>query len=68
MRFAFLFAICGLAWAQPDARQILRERCAGCHGVAGMQGKLDLRSREGVLRGGAHGAAIVPGDPGASLF
>ena len=68
IKLVLFLAISGLTWAQSDARQILRERCAGCHGVAGTQGKLDLRTREGVLRGGSHGAAVVPGDPGASLL
>jgi mono/diheme cytochrome c family protein len=63
-----LLLIPGLACAQPGAREILRERCAGCHGVAGTQGKLDVRTREALLRGGAHGAAIVPGDAAASLL
>ena len=65
---ALLVAIPCLALAQSGARQILRERCAGCHGVAGMQGKLDLRTRESLMRGGVRGAVIVPGDPAASLL
>ncbi len=68
IRLAFLFGISCLAWAQPAARQILRDRCAGCHGVAGMQGKLDLRTREAAMSGGAHGPAIVAKDADASLL
>jgi len=68
MKLALLIAMCASLLADTDARQILRERCAGCHGVAGMQGKLDLRTREGALRGGVHGAAVVPGDAEQSLL
>jgi len=39
---------------------VLRESCLTCHGDLKMSG-LDLRTREGALRGGNNGAAIVPG-------
>lgn len=42
-------------------------RCGACHGSSdGIQG-LDLTSYTGVLKGGASGPAIIPGDPAGSL-
>ena len=46
---------------------ILEKNCLGCHGAAQMSG-LDLRQRDAMLKGGKRGAAIVPGDPEASLL
>ena len=45
-----------------DILPIFEANCLTCHG-AGMQlAKLDLRTRESALAGGAHGPAIVPGN------
>jgi Protein of unknown function (DUF1553)/Protein of unknown function (DUF1549)/Planctomycete cytochrome C len=45
-----------------DILPLLEANCLSCHG-AGMQlAKLDLRSRESAIVGGAHGPAIVPGN------
>jgi len=49
-----------------DVQPILEKNCLSCHGEAPPSGKLDLRSRETALRGGARGSDIVPGDAGAS--
>jgi mono/diheme cytochrome c family protein len=47
----------------------LRAKCLGCHGDGEeLEGALDLRSREAMLRGGKSGPAFVPGDPLASLI
>jgi mono/diheme cytochrome c family protein len=43
-----------------DVDPILERSCRGCHGDSQQMGKLDLRTREAALRGGAHGPAIVP--------
>ena len=48
-----------------QAFAILRQNCLGCHGVARTSG-LDLRTAEGVLKGGENGRVIVPGNPEAS--
>ena len=40
---------------------IFQNNCIRCHG-ADMKSGLDLRTRESVLKGGLHGAAIVPTD------
>ena len=43
-----------------DVQPILESKCLSCHGEAMQMGKLDLRSRESALQGGAHGAVLVP--------
>ncbi len=59
-RLSLGIAVTVTMWAQEDAAALLEQKCLHCHG--GMQlGKLDLRTREAALRGGEHGAAIVPG-------
>ena len=42
-------------------RPIMERSCWNCHGEAAQLSDLDLRTREGVLEGGARGPAIVPG-------
>src|SRR4051794_37685277 len=49
-----------------DIRPILEAACWKCHGGAAQLSKLDLRTRESALRGGALGPAIEPGNPQAS--
>jgi hypothetical protein len=47
----------------------LQAKCLGCHGDGEeLEGELDLRSREAMLRGGKSGPALVPGNPLASLL
>jgi mono/diheme cytochrome c family protein len=54
---------------QQRVEPILRVKCLGCHGDGEeLDGDLDLRSRESMLRGGKSGPALVPGDPLASLI
>ena len=55
---------------QRIARQaiaILQARCVVCHGKDKESG-LDLRTREGMLKGGSRGAAIKPGEADESLL
>ncbi len=42
-------------------RPIMERSCWNCHGEASQLSDLDLRTREGALRGGTRGPAIVPG-------
>jgi hypothetical protein len=51
-------------------RPIFVERCYKCHSAAAgkAKGGLFLDSREGVLKGGDSGPAIVPGDPEKSIL
>ena len=48
-------------------RPVLVEQCYQCHGPDEAAAKLRLDSRQGWVRGGQRGPAIVPGDPAASL-
>lgn len=47
---------------------IFTEHCVECHGSPKRKSGLDLRSLEGVLRGGDDGEVIVPGDPEVSAL
>ncbi|MDE0105295.1 MAG: PSD1 and planctomycete cytochrome C domain-containing protein [Bryobacterales bacterium] len=48
-------------------RPLLATKCWTCHSSQSQQGGLRLDSREGVLRGGSRGPALIPGKPAASL-
>jgi hypothetical protein len=49
-----------------EIRPLLESSCWKCHGAAVQLSKLDLRSRDAALKGGARGPAIVPGDAASS--
>jgi len=49
-------------------RPLLVAKCLSCHIGAGAKGKLDLGSREAILKGGAQGPSVVPGNPEKSLL
>ncbi len=49
------------------AKPVLDAKCVACHGEA-PQGKLDLRTLESTLKGGAAGPSVVPGAPEKSLL
>jgi hypothetical protein len=52
-----------------DVRPILKEYCLDCHGGGeSIKGKLDLRLKRFVERGGKSGPAIVPGKPEESYL
>ena len=75
--FSLSFAATGLhaqtsAAAAPDyfetkVRPVLAGNCYGCHGDSKMGG-LRVDSLDGLLKGGTHGPAVVPGDPDKSLL
>src|SRR6202011_1389146 len=44
-----------------DIRPIFENSCWKCHGGSTQQSKLDLRTRESALKGGARGPALTPG-------
>lgn len=52
---------------EKDVQPIFKTKCIACHGEV-PQGKLDLRTPEAVLKGGAAGAVIVPGNSAKSLL
>ncbi len=49
-------------------RPILADSCLGCHGKDAALGGLRLDSRAALLKGGATGPSVVPGDPEKSLL
>ena len=50
-------------------RPLLAEKCYACHSAETMaQGDLTVDSKQGLLRGGSRGAALIPGDPAGSLL
>ena len=51
-----------------DVRPILVDACVRCHSGTLPQGKLRLDSREEMLRGGASGTAVIPGNGTGSLL
>src|SRR5580765_8277665 len=52
---------------EANVRPVLAANCYDCHADERMGG-LRLDSREGLLKGGKSGPAIVPGDPEKSLM
>jgi len=48
---------------EKNVRPVLVEKCLACHGGEKAKGGLRLDTREGVLKGGADGIAVVPGKP-----
>jgi uncharacterized protein DUF1553/uncharacterized protein DUF1549/cytochrome c len=59
-----------IAFFESRVRPILAEQCYKCHSAQAkkLKGGLRLDSREGVLKGGDTGPAIVPRDPDKSLL
>ena len=54
----------GTEFFEKEVRPLLAERCWSCHGDAkAPKGGLRLTSREGVLKGGDSGPAVVAGKP-----
>jgi hypothetical protein len=59
----------GWCWTAPqtfqhDVLPVIEKRCLGCHGAGqAIAGRLDLRTLDGVMAGGAGGPVVVPGDP-----
>ena len=47
---------------------LLHLRCTVCHGAQKQEGKLDLRTRESMLKGGNSGPAIISKKPQESLI
>ena len=56
-----------LEFFENKVRPLLATNCFPCH-TNSMLGGLRLDSREGLLKGGGSGPAIVPGDPDKSLL
>ncbi len=73
MRFFLAYFVCAAValfaadGVEVSARKILEAKCVSCHGAAKMAG-LDLRSADGLAKGGGRGPAVIPGNPEASLL
>ncbi|MDB6052516.1 MAG: Planctomycete cytochrome [Verrucomicrobiales bacterium] len=54
-----------LEFFESKIRPVLVEKCYPCHSLQAekLKGELRLDSLDGLLRGGAHGLVIVPGEP-----
>jgi hypothetical protein len=50
---------------EKDVQPILEKNCLSCHGET-LSGRLDLRTRESALKGGARGSDLLPGDADSS--
>ena len=59
-----------LEFFESKIRPVLVERCYECHssGATILQANLSLETREGILRGGDSGPAVVVGKPEESLL
>jgi uncharacterized membrane protein len=76
MRIVFvvlLFAGSSLFAADPpafekDVLPILEAKCAKCHGARQRSGRLDIRTKDDMLKGGGSGPAFVSGDSAKSLM
>lgn len=53
---------------EKEIRPVLAGSCQQCHGAKKQEGSLRLDTREGLMKGGDTGPAIVPGDPAKSLL
>jgi hypothetical protein len=60
----------GIKYFETHVRPLFAERCYGCHSSRAdtLEGGLRLDHRDGWLKGGDQGRAVVPGDAGASLL
>src|SRR5207253_2422167 len=59
----------GLDFFEKKVRPLLAERCLDCHSPEKkVKGGLRLDTREGWVKGGDTGTAIVPGEPDKSLL
>ena len=63
-------ARCSLAAEPPDFSTdivpLLTKYCAGCHNDTDREGKLSLASYDSLLKGGAKGGVVTPGQPDLS--
>src|SRR6187549_2102215 len=58
----------GLEFFEKKIRPILADRCYRCHSGDKVKAELYLDSRDGMLKGGESGPAVVPGEPEKSLL
>ncbi|MFO0865187.1 MAG: PSD1 and planctomycete cytochrome C domain-containing protein [Gemmataceae bacterium] len=58
----------GLDLFKKSVKPILMEKCVRCHGGKKTESEFDLTDRESLLKGGLHGAVVVPGKSKDSLL
>lgn len=58
----------GVEFFEKNVRPILVQHCYECHAAEESNGGLLLDSRNGILKGGDTGTALVPGKPESSLL
>ncbi len=56
------------AFFTESVQPIFQANCYRCHGGLNHRGGLNMGTRELLLKGGHHGQAIVPGQPGQNLL
>jgi mono/diheme cytochrome c family protein len=56
------------AYYTSQVKPIFDASCAKCHMGVNQRGGLSMETREGMITGGHHGTALVPGDPSKSLL
>jgi hypothetical protein len=75
--FYVLLIFSSNVWAGPtnqvpefarDVRPILASHCQTCHGLEGLEGELDLRTAQLLLKGSKSGAVVTPGSAENSLL
>ena len=49
-----------------DIKPLFTAACNGCHRPEKSKGELDMTTFAGLMKGGKHGASVVPGDPAKS--
>jgi mono/diheme cytochrome c family protein len=58
----------GLEVFRAEVRKTLKDKCVACHGGDSTEGKLDMATQEGLLKGGERGPAAVIGRGDKSLL
>ncbi len=58
----------GLRLFDGEVASILKQHCLKCHGGEKVKSDFDVTTRDDLLRGGSHGAAVVPFDSKSSLL
>ena len=60
----------GVEFFEKKVRPVLVKHCYSCHSADAkkVKGEYRLDTRDGVLKGGASGPSVVPGDPAKSLL
>lgn len=56
------------AYFSESVQPVFQANCYRCHGGVNHRGGLNMDTRDSLLKGGHHGAAIVPGHPEQSLL